>query len=315
MEAGEGGRRHGAQLTGVVLMLAGVALICANDAVSKYLAERYPLGQVVFVRQLAALGFILPFALATSGFAAFRVHDRQGQFLRAIAFVATSVLMLAGLAHLPLAIVTAIAFSSPLWVAALAGPALGETVSRRRLIAILIGFAGVLVILRPGGASFTWAFLLPVGTALANAVRDMLTRKLSATESSISILIWSGFLALAVSALALPYGWEPVARVDMLWLVLAGLLNAAAHFTMISAYRFADTSALSPYRYTSLIWAIAFGWLFWSHLPDGWSLVGTAIIVLAAVGAVEKNTQRTHTQRTHTQRTHTQRTHTQRTGA
>ncbi|CAN0386865.1 unnamed protein product, partial [Phaeothamnion confervicola] len=275
-------------MKGVALMLAGVAFLSANDAVTKYLVERYPLGEVVFLRQLAGLCFILPYALATSGTAAFRVVDIAGQSFRAIAFLATAVFMAAGLAYLPLAIVTAIAFSSPIWVAALAGPALGERVTLRRWIAILVGFGGVLVIMRPGGPSFTWALLLPVVTAFANAVRDLLTRNLAKTDTSISILIWSAMLALVISAATYPFGWDPVSGLDCLWLVFAGFLNAVAHFSMISAYRYADASALSPYRYTSLIWAIGLGWLFWSHLPDGWSLLGTLIVVFAAALAFDR---------------------------
>jgi drug/metabolite transporter (DMT)-like permease len=276
-----------AEYRGVVLMIVGVAFISANDAVSKYLAERYPLGEVIFLRQLAGLAFILPYALMTTGAASFKVVDRTGQAWRAVAFIATSVLMVGGLAYLPLAIVTAIAFSSPLWVAALAGPMLGEKVTAKRWIGILIGFAGVLIIVRPGGPSFSWLLLLPVATAIANAARDMITRKLSRTESSISVLLWSAMAMLVVSAAALPFGWVTPTFEDWLWVLLAGFLNMAAHLSMISAYRYADASALSPYRYTSLIWAITLGWLVWSHLPDMWSLVGTAVIVAAAVLAVD----------------------------
>ncbi len=273
---------------GVVLMLIGVAFLSANDAVSKYLAERYPLGEVVFWRQVAGLAFILPYALATTGMASFRIVDRRGQALRAVAFLGTAWLMVASLANLPLAIATAIAFSSPLFVAALAGPALGEIVTLRRWLAILVGFVGVLIIMRPGSPTFTWALLLPVATAFANAVRDMTTRKLSRTDSAMSILIWSAFAALLTSAATCPFGWIPVQTIDWGWFVFAGFVNSAAHFAMISAYRHADASALSPYRYTSLIWAFGLGWLVWSYLPDAWTLAGAAIVIAAAVGAFDR---------------------------
>lgn len=276
------------ELRGVALMLLGIAFLSINDAVSKYIAERYPLGQVVFLRQLAGLMFALPYALATTGLASFRIVNHRGQLIRAIAFVGTSVLMLASLANLPLAIATAIAFSSPLWVATFAGPMLGEKVSTRRWIAILAGFAGVLVIIRPGGASFTFALLLPVATAMCNAVRDMMTRKLASTDSSISILIWGALLSLTLSAFALPFGWTTVSTVDWGWILFAGFLNTGAHFLMISAYRYADASALSPYRYTSLIWAIGLGWLFWRQLPDAIAVAGTIIVIAAAVFAIDQ---------------------------
>lgn len=276
------------ELKGVALMLIGIAFLSGNDALSKHLAERYPLGEVICLRQLASLLFILPFAFAGNGLAALRIVDYVGQLWRAIAFLGTAVLMVASLAYLPLAIATAIAFSSPLWVVAFAGPVLGETVTLRRWIAVLIGFAGVLIIMRPGGPSFTWSLLLPLGAALANVARDLLTRALSKTETSISILFWSMLLGVVVSAASYPFGWIRVQGIDVTWFVLAGFVNAAAHFSMIAALRFADASALSPYRYSALIWAIGLGWLFWGHLPDAWSLVGAAIIVGAALSAVDR---------------------------
>ena len=295
--AGSGARRIGGlprqhEIKGVALMMLGIAVLSAHDAVSKYLAERYPIGQVVCLRQLASLLFILPFALATAGLAGLRVVNVTGQLRRAVAFVGTAVLMVASLAHLPLAIVTAIAFSSPLWIAALAPSLLGETMTRRRWIAVLIGFGGVLVIARPGGPSFAWVLLLPLATALANALRDMQTRELARSETSVSILFWSALLVIIVTALTYPLGWTAVTAADAGWLVLGGLLNALAHFAMIAAFRFADASALAPYRYTALLWALLLGWLVWSHIPDAWSLLGAALIVGAAAYAVDASTAR-----------------------
>ena len=182
---------------------------------------------------------------------------------------------------------TAIAFSSPLWVAVLAGPLLGEIVSRVRWISACIGFIGVLIIMRPGSPSFSWALLLPLAGALANVARDMMTRKLAKTETSISILFWSMLLSILVTGATYPFGWKTIQGIDWFWLVFAGLVNAIAHFTMIAAFRYADASALSPYRYTSLIWALALGWLIWDQFPDDISLLGSAIIIGAAVLAVQ----------------------------
>lgn len=276
------------ELKGVALMLVGITFLSANDALSKYLAERYPVGEVVCLRQIASLAFILPYALATSGMSALRVVDVAGQVWRAIAFIGTAVFIVAGLAYLPLAIVTAIAFSSPLWVAVLSGPLLGEKVTRLRWISAGVGFVGVLIIMRPDSPSFGWALLLPLAGALANVARDMMTRKLAKTETSLSILFWSMLLSILVTGATFPFGWIPIKQVDWLWLVLAGLVNAIAHFTMIAAFRYADASALSPYRYTSLIWALILGWLIWDHFPDTLSLVGAAIIVGAAVVAARQ---------------------------
>ncbi len=168
----------------------------------------------------------------------------------------------------------------------MSGPLLGETVTRVRWISAAVGFAGVLIIMRPGGPSFGLALLLPLAAALANVARDMMTRSLAKTETSISILFWSMVLSIVATAATYPFGWTAVAPIDWLWFAVAGLINAVAHFTMIAAFRYADASALSPYRYTSLIWALALGWLIWGHFPDALSLLGAAIIVVAAAAAV-----------------------------
>lgn len=276
------------ELKGVGLMLIGIAFLSANDALSKLLAERYPIGEVVCLRQIASLAFIVPFALATGGISSLRIVDYSGQFWRGIAFLGTAFLIVASLAYLPLAIVTAIAFSSPLWMAVLAGPLLGETVTRDRWLSALVGFIGVLMIMRPGSPAFGWALLLPLAAALANVARDMMTRKLAKTETSLSILFWSMLLSILITGASYPFGWTAIASIDWLWLVVAGLLNAIAHFAMIAAFRYADASALSPYRYSSLIWALVLGWLMWGHFPELLSLLGAAIIVGGAIMAARQ---------------------------
>lgn len=270
-------------LKGTLLMLAGTAFLSGNDAVSKLLTERYPVGQVVCLRQVASLLVIVPLAIATTGLAALAPVDKRGQLWRGLAFLVSAVLMVASLAALPLAIVSAIAFSTPLWVGVLAGPLLGEAVPLRRWLAIGLGFAGVLVIIRPGGAAFTLALLLPVATAIVNAGRDMLTRSLARTETSIGILFWSALIVIAGSATTVATGWKPVPTGDAILLILNGVLNGVAHFAMIAAFRHADASAMSLLRYASLVWAVLLGWILWAYIPNAWTLAGGLVVVLAAV--------------------------------
>jgi drug/metabolite transporter (DMT)-like permease len=220
-------------LKGIVAMVAGVALLTANDAVSKYLTESHPVGQVICLRQAATLLVIVPYVMLVSGWSALRVVSWPGQITRGLLFVANAALIVLGFSLLPLATVIMIMFSSPIFLALMSGTLLGERVSLERWIAILAGFAGVLIVIRPGASAFEWALLIPVAASFANALRDIVTRRLSRTETSIAILFWSTLIVMAAGALSAPFGWTAVSATSAVWFVAAGVFNAAAHFLMI----------------------------------------------------------------------------------
>ena len=270
-------------LKGIAIMVVGVALLTANDAVSKYLTESHPVGQVICLRQAATLLVIVPYVMAVTGWGALRVASWPGQITRGLLFVANAVLIVLALSLLPLATVISIIFVSPIITAAVSMPMLAERVGRSRWIAIAGGFAGVLIVLRPGGASFEWALLIPVAAAVANSLRDVMTRLLSRTETSIAILFWSTLIVMAAGALTAPFGWQPVTATAAAWFVLAGVFNAAAHFLLIEALRLGEAAVITPVRYTSLIWATAIGYVVWRELPDAWVLAGSAVIIASGV--------------------------------
>src|SRR5687768_1789177 len=181
---------------GVLLMAGGAALIAANDAATKLLTQSYPVGQVLCLRHAATLLIIVPYVVSVTGWPALRVARWRGQVLRGAMFIGTAALMILSLSLLPLTLVTTIVFASPIFVAMLSAPLLGERVSVRRWGVILMGFCGVVIALKPGETSFQWVLLLPVMTAAINAVRDIVTRQLARTDSSISILFWSTLIVM-----------------------------------------------------------------------------------------------------------------------
>ena len=270
---------HRASTRAIVTMLIGAALLAGSDAASKYLVERYPLGQVLCLRHAATLLVIVPYAFAVTGLSSLRVSNVVGQLVRAGLFVLSAALMVSSLSLLPLATVTAIVFASPVFVALLSRRMLNEPVDARRWFAIVLGFAGVLVIVRPGAAAFELALLLPVGCALANGLRDVVTRLLSRTETSMSILFWSTIGVMLAGLATAPFGWRTVNGVDGLWFLAAGVLNAAAHFMLIEALRMGEAALVAPFRYTILIWATGLGFFIWGELPDVYVLAGALIIV------------------------------------
>ncbi|RMF05571.1 MAG: hypothetical protein D6773_05085, partial [Alphaproteobacteria bacterium] len=188
---------------GIAAMIAAALLLTLNDAVTKLLTETYSVGQVLTLRQLCSLIVILPYVHWVSGWRALRVANRSGMVIRAVCFIATTGLIVYSFSRLPLALVTAIAFSSPIFVVALSWLFTNERVSARRWFAVLAGFAGVLVIVRPGTADFAPVLIFPVLAALSAGVRDVVTRALSRSDSSISILFWSTLAVVAASSLSL----------------------------------------------------------------------------------------------------------------
>lgn len=277
------GAVSGSPLAGIAAMTAGAGLLTLNDAVSKHLTEHYPIGQVIGLRQAAAMLFIMPYAWLTAGRAALRAVNVRGQFLRGMLFVLGNVFVLGSLAQLPLSFVIAVLFASPLFVALLSSAMLGERVRTPHWIAIGVGFAGVLLIVRPAGAGFHWMLLLPLAAAFTNGLRDTYTRRLSRTESSIAMLFWSGVLVMLAGFLTWPLGWRPVDLAGALWLVFAGLLNACAHFMVIEAFRLGPAALVAPFRYTGLIWAMGLGYLVWRETPDAMMLAGAAVVAGAGL--------------------------------
>jgi drug/metabolite transporter (DMT)-like permease len=282
-------------IKGIAIMVVGVALLTANDAVSKYLTESYPVGQVICLRQAATLLVIVPYVMAITGWGALRVVSWQGQIVRGLLFVANAAFIVLALSLLPLATVITIMFASPIITAAVSMPMLGERVDRSRWLAILAGFAGVLIVVRPGAASFEWALLIAVAASFANSLRDVMTRLLSRTETSIAILFWSTLIVMAAGALTAPFGWRPVTGADAAWFAVAGVFNASAHFLLIVALRLGEAAVITPVRYTALIWATIIGYMVWRELPDAWVLAGSALIIASGIAMVRVEARKART--------------------
>ena len=268
---------------GVCIMILGAGVLSMNDAATKYLAETYPMGQVLGLRQSVALLVILAYVWWSGSWEKLRINHRSGQAWRAAVHCGSAVLIIWALTLLPIATVTAIVFSSPLVVLIFSMRFLGEGVSWQRWIAVIIGFTGVLVIVRPGGVSFEWALLVAVSAAIVSGFRDLLTRRLSRTDTSISMLFWASALLITLSLLTIPFGWHPLTLGGSFWLIINGLLNAGAHFLMIEALRLGDAALVSPFRYSAILWAILTGFIVWNQLPDTFTVVGAAMLIISGI--------------------------------
>jgi drug/metabolite transporter (DMT)-like permease len=272
------------ELRGILLMIAAVGAFALMDTTAKYLSRWYPVPLIVWARYASNLLVLLCFLAASGQLARLRTARPGLQLARGLLLALATLLFFTSLSVLPLADANAIAFVMPLFVAALAVPMLGERLEMARLVAILVGLAGALVIVRPGSDLFTPYALLPLGMAVCNALYQILTRKLAGIEHPLTSLVWGAIVgAVLLSALA-PFVWvRPQALAHGALILTIGVLASIGHFLLIRAYDYANASLLAPYTYTVLVWAMLLGWLVFGDLPDGVSLTGMAIIVLSGL--------------------------------
>jgi drug/metabolite transporter (DMT)-like permease len=264
-------------------MLLGSALLISNDAVLKWMTGNYHVGQLMFCRGV----FIgLPLAILiwrAGGLKSLRPVSPKGHAVRAILVIIGTFLFITSLKYLPIADAVAITFAGPLFVTALAPRLLGERVGWRRWMAVFAGFIGIVVIMRPGGGLIQWAALLPLAASLSGAFRDILTRHMSAKESSVSLLFYTS-LAVTLAGLAtVPFVWTPVSLTDWGWFALSGLMVGGAHFLMIETFRFGEAALVAPFRYSGVIWAALLGYFVWGDIPDSGTVIGISIVVAAGI--------------------------------
>jgi drug/metabolite transporter (DMT)-like permease len=260
-------------------MIAGGGALTISDAATKWLTASLPIGEILFVRALIVAIIILLVVRRSGSFEALRIGRVRNVSTRAVLAVGSTFLIVSSLALLPLNEVIAILFVGPLFVAVLSGPLLGERVSIHRWLAVLVGFTGMLIIVRPGSEAFQITALLPVVAALVAATRDIVTRRISKTESSMGILFYS-MVALTLAGLATaPFGWLPMDVEQVALAAFTGVMFGLGHYFIIEGYRYAEASVVSPYRYANLIWAVILGFLIWGEIPSIWVLAGAPLVV------------------------------------
>ena len=277
--------RYPHALRGIVLMIAAVSTFTCLDTTSKYLAQHYPVPAIVWARYVVHMVLMALVLGPRMRFALLRTTNLRLQIIRGIVLAASSLVFLSALSLMPLAEAAAIAFMTPIIIAALAGPVLGEKVERRTWLALAGGFVGVLLIVRPGGGLFTAAALLPLASAFMMALYQMMTSKLAGRDTPLTTLFYPAVIGSALVPLAFPHELMLPARPLHAGLfVLIGLLGGFGHFLLIRAHDYAPSSTLSPFMYAQLITALVLGWLVFRQLPDALSFVGMATI--AASGLV-----------------------------
>jgi drug/metabolite transporter (DMT)-like permease len=266
---------------GILWMLLGVALFAMNDALGKWLVAEYVVGQILAIRSFAALLVLAP-VVWRAGVAALRLEEPLWHAVRIALVVAEVALFYWSVRDLPLADVMAIYLASPLFVAAFSAAFLGERVGRRRLAAILVGFAGVVVVLRPSAAIVSLPALAALGGSLVYALMMLITRRLRATPGLALITTQTAGVGLAGLA-TLPFGWSAPAGFDLALIGLLGIVAMLGHFSVNRAVALSPASVVVPFQYTSILWGIALGLAIWGDRPQPLALIGAALIVASGL--------------------------------
>ena len=290
------------QARGIACVLAGMALLSAQDAIIKWLSGDYPLHQIILGRATIAVALTLILVRLEGGWGLLRSRRPGLHLARGLLLVVANVSYFLALAAMPLAEAIAIFFVAPLFITALSVPFLGERVGPRRWLAVLAGLCGVVVMLRPGEGAIDPVALLPVLAAFCYAGMQILTRRLGATDKAsamafyvqLTFVVISGAAGLAIgdgrfagsgepSLEFLFRAWVWPGRDDALLILLCGVLIAAAAYLLSQAYRTAEATVVAPFEYIAVPLSAAWGILLWGDWPDLTAVVGIALIVGAGL--------------------------------
>lgn len=286
----------------IALIIAGMVFITVNDSLIKALGGDYPLHQMVFIRSAIGIVFSLVILQFEGGFAALRTATPGLHLLRGLLVVISNMLYFAALATMPLADAVALFFIAPLVITILSVLVLGESVGIHRVGAIIVGFMGVLVMMRPGTGGDVeferWTVILPLLAATAYAGMQVMTRKLGvfSTASALAVYIQGVFLMVSLgfylvagdgrfaegveqdSLVFLLRAWVWPTPQDWPLFILLGCMSGAIGYLLSASYKMGNAATVSSYEYTALPMAILAGWMVFGEVPDLWVLAGTVLI-------------------------------------
>ncbi|WP_394791842.1 DMT family transporter [Rhodoferax sp.] len=275
--------RPASALTGIALVIVAVACFATLDTTTKWTTASVPLLMALWFRYFFQALVTTATMLPLRGRALLRTAHPKFQCLRGVLLLTSSMLSFLSLKHMPVGEFTAIVMITPL-VITLVAAFLGDRVSPLRWILVTGGFIGTLVIIRPGGDTFSWATLLPLGLVGTNAWFQVLTSRLAKTEDPFTMHFYTGWVGTLIASLVVPFFWVPVYDLG-LWggMVLMGVMATVGHFLLILAYARTPAATLTPFLYGQIGFAMLGGWVVFSHVPDQWATLG--ILMVAFCGA------------------------------
>ena len=267
-------------LRGMALVAMAVLVFAGMDATTKHLAATYNVPLIVALRYIGNLSLLVAIFAPRKGRALVTTRRTGLVLVRATSLALASLFAGLALQRMPVAETTAVIFLAPFGVMILAGRFMGEKIGLPGWAAAALGFAGVLLIVRPGSGLDPWGVAFAGLTAAATVCYNLLSRVLARSETTPALMFYSGLAGTLIFGATLPWSWHgPMpGTLDLTLFALIGAMALVGHFLATAAYRHAPASALAPVNYLHLAWAGLLGWLIFDHFPDGWSLVGMALV-------------------------------------
>jgi drug/metabolite transporter (DMT)-like permease len=277
--------RFSAAHLGALLTALSMLLFAVMDAMSKLLVRDYSVSEALWIRYIIFALFSLLIARPRGIMRMARSAKPWLQATRALLSLVEGATFVVAFQYLPLADTHAVAAASPLMVVGMSASLLGERIGPRRWVSVLAGFAGVMLIIRPGFTRISWPLFIPLLGAFLWAVYQIMVRFLARDDRPETTLLWTAFVGLAAVSFVAPWEFRlPDARG---WVLLAavGALGSLAHYVLIRALDYAEASAVQPYGYTLLVWAALLGWLVFGDVPGVWTILGACIVALSGLYA------------------------------
>lgn len=299
--------RADAPLKAIFLLVVGTAIFSVQDVIIRLLSGDYAAHEIVFIRSISALLLVVPFALLTSGAQVLKTQRLGLQVMRASAGFLAYTFYYMSLSAMPLADAVAITFSAPLVVTMLSPLVLKESVGFHRWAAVMAGFGGVIVMIRPGMGSVDPVAFLALAAAFCYAAMILMTRRLGASERPTSMLFYTtvSFLCFSIvigavlgdggfdnashaAASFLLRAWTWPAGIDLAMMAACGLTFSVGIYCLSSAYSMAPPGTVTPFEYTAILWAVIWGFMIWREVPDSLTLLGMIIVVASGLYVVHR---------------------------
>jgi drug/metabolite transporter (DMT)-like permease len=271
-------------LLGVLFMCAACALFPVMNGLVKLLAATYESQQIVWFRIVSHLVLVAVVFMPQMGLGLLRTRRIGTQFVSSVMMLLSTLFFFSAVKSVPVAEAISITFVSPLAVVLLAWPLLGERITIFRMAAVVVGFGGVLIVIRPGSAVFQWASLLLLGSAVCYAIYQILIRRLAGVDQPATSIFYSVLLGAIIMSIWLPFVWKlPVSWTDWALLCSLGVFGALGHYCVAKAMTYASANFVAPFNYTQMIGSVIVGYLMFAEVPDLYTWVGTAVIVGAGL--------------------------------
>jgi len=268
---------------GILWMVAATVLLALAAAIAKWQAAIYPVGEIMFFRSLSGLIFCAVIVLPVSGIAVFSTRRPGAHIARGLSQAVSQTFTVIAVSLMPLAGAVAISFSAPLWAALLSILWLKERAGPARWCVLLTGFSGVLIVTHPGADAFQIGALFALANAVMYGSVTVAVRGMTATESPNTLLMWQMSIMAICHCFLLVFGFTWPTPVDAAMLAVGGVANAAAQYAWTRALLLAPASAVSPFYYLMLVWAMVFGFVIWGDIPTLALAMGSAIVVASGL--------------------------------